>query len=178
MKRIAILGSSCAGKTTLSKRLEEKLGYKRLELDAINWLAGWQERDFDEFRNIVDRETEAETWITDGNYGSRLGSMLVDRADTIIWINLPFLTVYRRLMQRQYRRLFLNEELWNGNREGWRQALFEKDSLIYWIPRTWRRRNRVLRRLFDRPPPGKQMLEFRSVLELERWIGQVQPHPL
>lgn len=173
MNRIAIVGTSCAGKSTLSKKLEARLGYKRIELDEINWMPNWQERDFAEFTEIVEQATRAETWITDGNYGSRLGTLLFDRADTIIWLNLPFLVVYGRLFRRQFRRVVLGEELWSGNRETLRQALFEKDSLIYFIPRTWRQRQKKLRQFFCNPPAGKTLIEFTSERDVNRWVAQL-----
>lgn len=173
MNRIAIVGSSCAGKSTLARKLEAKLGYKRIELDEINWMPDWQERDFAEFTGIVEQATRAGTWITDGNYGSRLGTLLFDRADTIIWLNLPFLVVYGRLFHRQFRRVVLREQLWSGNRETLRQALFEKDALIYFIPRTWRQRKEKLRRLFCNPPAGKTLIEFTSERAVNRWVAQL-----
>ena len=39
--RIAVVGSSGSGKSTLARRLAVELGLTHIELDAINWQAGW-----------------------------------------------------------------------------------------------------------------------------------------
>jgi len=170
MKKIAIVGSSCSGKTTLSKILEGRLGLRRIELDAINWQSNWQELDYAEFKEIVTRETAADNWIVDGNYNSRLNGMVLQRADTIIWLNLPFLTVYKRLFSRFYQRAVIGEELWNGNRETLRNALFEKDSLLYWIPRQYWKIRKGYRRFFNRPEHLDKLIEFNDAGSIETWL--------
>lgn len=170
LKKIAIVGSSCSGKTTLSKILEARLGFRRIELDAINWQPNWQELDYGEFQEIVTRETQAEEWIVDGNYNSRMNGLVLARADTIIWLNLPFLTVYRRLFSRLYQRIIIGEELWNGNRENLRNTLFEKDSLLYWIPRRYWKIQRGYRRFFSRPEHVNKLVEFTEARSIDAWL--------
>ena len=41
MKRIAIVGSSCSGKTTLGRELAALLDVKFVELDEYHWLPDW-----------------------------------------------------------------------------------------------------------------------------------------
>jgi adenylate kinase family enzyme len=173
LKKIAIIGSSCSGKTTLSKALENRLNLKRIELDAINWQPNWQERDYDEFTSIVDSETKAEAWIVDGNYQSRVKGLTLKRADTIIWLNLPFTTVYRRLFSRLYDRVIIGEELWSGNRESFWRTLFEKDSLLYWIPRRYWVIQRRYRSLFNNPDYSNKLLEFRDASSLDQWLESI-----
>lgn len=173
LKKIAVIGSSCSGKTTLSIELEKRLGIKRIELDAINWLPDWQELEHDKFREIVTRETEKGAWVVDGNYGSRIGRLVLNRADTIIWLNLPFLTVYRRLFPRIYRRVVKGQELWNGNRENLFNTLFDKDSLLYWIPRRYWTSQRRYRKFFDEPDNANRLLEFSDVQTLDTWLDSI-----
>lgn len=150
--------------------MEKRLGLKRIELDAINWLPDWQELDYDKFREIVTRETEGKAWIVDGNYGSRIGRLVLNRADTVIWLNLPFLTVYKRLFPRIYNRVVLGQELWNGNRESLWITLFDKDSLLYWIPRRYWHSQRRYRKFFDEPENAGKLLEFNDVRTLNTWL--------
>ena len=42
MERIAVIGTSGAGKTTLARRLAGSLDVPHLELDAIYHQAGWE----------------------------------------------------------------------------------------------------------------------------------------
>jgi len=41
--RIAVIGTSGAGKTTLARRIAGRLKLPHVELDAINWQAGWRD---------------------------------------------------------------------------------------------------------------------------------------
>ena len=54
--------------------------------------------------------------VVDGNHVSKIGTRVTDRADLIVWLDLPLTTKIRRLTRRTARRWFRNEELWNGNR--------------------------------------------------------------
>lgn len=126
--------------------------------------------DYDEFRDVVAKETLAEFWIVDGNYQSRVKGLTLQRADTIIWLNLPFSTVYRRLFSRLYDRIFIGEELWSGNRESLWRTLFDKDSLLYWLPRRYWITQRIYRKLFDNPLYTDKLLEFRNTGTLDQWL--------
>jgi adenylate kinase family enzyme len=101
----------------------------------------------DDFRARVETATEAETWVVDGNYSVIL-DMTWSRADTVVWFDLPYLTVMARTIRRTVRRAFTREELWNGNREPlsnlW--SVKPEKSIIAWAAtrhRVYRRRYRA-----------------------------------
>ena len=81
----------------------------------------------------------------DGNY-SVIADITWRRADTVIWFDLPYLTVMARTVRRTVRRVITREELWNGNREPlsnlW--SLKPEKSIIAWTAT----RHRVYRRRF------------------------------
>jgi len=63
------------------------------------------------------REAAGEpNWVIDGNY-SVIWDIVWERADTVIWFDLPYLTVMSRVIRRTIKRAILRTELWNGNRE-------------------------------------------------------------
>ncbi|HEX9357947.1 MAG TPA: hypothetical protein VF933_29535 [Streptosporangiaceae bacterium] len=72
-------------------------------------------------------------WVIDGNYSAVL-PLIWERADTVIWLGLPRRTVMRRLIWRTIRRIAGRTELWNGNREHWRNLLTwdQQESVISW----------------------------------------------
>ncbi len=55
-------------------------------------------------------------------------------ADTVVWLDLPRPTVMRQIAVRSLRRVVTREELWNGNRETWRNLLTwdPNESVMRW----------------------------------------------
>jgi adenylate kinase family enzyme len=47
MRRVMVIGSPGAGKTTFAQRLAEKLPLPVIHLDAHYWRSGWQPSDLD-----------------------------------------------------------------------------------------------------------------------------------
>ena len=123
--RIAVIGTSGAGKTTLSRRLSTRLGVPHIELDAINWQAGWRDlvlHDPPEFVHRVSEVIRADAWVADGNYGL-VRDQVWRRATHLIWLDYDRPLIMARVIRRSLLRAVLRTELWAGNRERWRQML-------------------------------------------------------
>lgn len=86
MKRILIVGNSGGGKSTLARRLGQKLGVPVVHLDLLFWKAGWTESADVEFRSNVARALQQPAWVCDGDFSSSL-DLRAPLADTIIWID-------------------------------------------------------------------------------------------
>lgn len=131
MRRVAVTGGSCTGKTTVSRRLALTLELPHVELDALNHDAGWPEAPADVLRARVAAALAAapEGWVVDGGYRAKLGSLVLERADTVVLLDLPLRVAFARALRRTIGRTIAREELWNGNREQIR-FLFTR----YWIP--------------------------------------------
>ena len=99
--------------------------------------ADWTPLPMAEFRARVAAVAEGERWVIDGNY-SRVQDIVWARADTVVWLDLPRRTVMRRIIWRTLRRVGGRVELWNGNRERWRNffALDKAESVIVWAWQT------------------------------------------
>jgi adenylate kinase family enzyme len=141
---VAVVGNSGAGKSVLAARLASRLRVPHVELDGIFHLAGWHELNQDDFRAEVLRVVAADGWVVDGNYAA-VRELVWDRADTVVWLDLPRLLVMRRVVWRTLSRLALRRQLWNGNRERVRN-LFSIDperSIILW---SWTRHGEYRRR--------------------------------
>jgi hypothetical protein len=87
-----------------------------VELDAIYHQPGWTPLADDEFRARVEAATEHDDWVVDGNY-SVVRDIVWRKADTVVFCDLPYVTVMARTIGRTLRRTMTQEELWNGNRE-------------------------------------------------------------
>ena len=135
MRRVAVVGNSGVGKSTLARELAGRLGVPWVELDAINHLPGWTERPAAEMIAIVDERCPPDgAWVADGNYSAKGGALARARADTVVWLDLTRATVMGRLGRRTLRRGLLREELWAGNRERlWRALSADPEvSILRW----------------------------------------------
>ena len=132
-----MVGTSCAGKTTLARQLSRALGAPHIELDAIHWQPNWEARSAEEFRQLVGDAVAGERWVVDGNY-SVSRDIVWGRATAIVWLNYSFRVVLWRALYRTTRRVISREELFSGNRETFRQAFLSRDSIILWATTTYR----------------------------------------
>ena len=86
MQRILVIGCSGGGKSTLARKLGEKLALPVVHLDVLFWKPGWVESSSDEFRSKVAAAVAEDRWIVDGNF-SRTFDIRLPRADTIVWVD-------------------------------------------------------------------------------------------
>ncbi len=122
MPRVSVQGSSGSGKSRLAKALADGLDVPYLELDSIFHLANWEPLPREELRRQVDAFAQGEDWVIDGNY-SASRDLILARADTVAFLDLPRWKVMGQLIPRTLRRIFSREELWNGNTEKARNFL-------------------------------------------------------
>ncbi len=129
-----MVGCSGAGKTTLGRRLAALLGVPFAELDGLVHQPGWTPLPTDEFRAEVRRICAGDRWVVDGNYHSMVQDLVWDRADTVVWLDLPRWRVMGRVTARTLRRGVTRQELWNGNREQLRNLLSRdpERSIVLW----------------------------------------------
>ena len=99
MFRIAIVGPGGAGKSTLARRIGERLGLPVIHLDALFWRPGWVETPKDEWDARMRQLVAGERWILDGNYG-RTAEVRFAAADTIIFLDFPRRVVIPRVFRR------------------------------------------------------------------------------
>lgn len=137
-----IASASGNGKTTLAHDLAARLGVPCYELDALHHGPGWTEASPDELRTAVAPLVAGDAWVVDGTYRRKLGDLVLERADLVVWLDLPVHVWLPRLLRRTVRRIATREELWNGNRETLRGAVWGRSALIPYALRTYHARRR------------------------------------
>ncbi|BAQ31473.1 DNA topology modulation protein FlaR [Bifidobacterium scardovii] len=86
-RRIAIIGYSGGGKSTLARALGESLGLPVLHLDAVQFLPGWRTRPVGEQRSMVAEFLERhDAWVIDGNYSDLCERERLASADLIVML--------------------------------------------------------------------------------------------
>jgi adenylate kinase family enzyme len=159
VRRVSVVGSSGSGKSTVAAALARAMGAPWLELDSVFHQADWTPLPEEEFRRRVLAVVAGESWVIDGGY-SVVRDLVWARADTVVWLDLPKRTVMRRIVWRTLRRVAGRAELWNGNRERWRNLFTwdPQESIISWA---WHKhaqhRERYAEAMAD---PANSHLEF------------------
>ncbi len=178
-RRIAVVGASGAGKTTFAREVGLRLGVPHVELDALVHGPGWREASAEELRESLEPILVSTAgWVVDGNYERKLGDAVLERADTVVWLDPPLATILLRLWRRTVHRIRTREELWNGNREGWRNAFLGRESLFAWAIRTERRNRTALPARFARPHLRElRVVHLRSPAAAARWIARQENGP-
>jgi len=138
--RIVVVGTSGSGKSTMAKALSKALGAPHIELDAINWQAGWRDLAVHEQHEFLRRVAEAaagEAWVVDGNY-TKVRAALWPRATAFVWMDPERWVVMRQVLWRSFSRAITRRELWpgTGNREQFRKWL-DPEHPIRWAWTHW-----------------------------------------
>src|SRR4029079_19069287 len=171
-ERIAVVGPTGCGKTTLAKALAERLAVQHIELDSFFWDPNWEIAPLDVFRARVEPAVAAPTWIADGNY-SRVRDLVWTRATALVWLDYSRSLVLWRLARRTVRRLVTRERLWNNNREGL-SDFFKPASLFQWaFRRHTRHHHEYPKRLATPEYSHLHLVRLRSPKETDLWLETV-----
>jgi hypothetical protein len=171
MRRVAILsGPSGSGKSTFGCALAVRLGVPFVETDSLVHGPGWLERSGDEVRTALEPTLALDGWVIDNPYRRLIGNVVVDQADTLIWLDMPMRVWLPRLLYRTLRRLARDEELWNGNRESWRVAFTGREGLV---PYAFRAHFDTRRRIPMRYA-GYPVVRLRSTGEVRAFLAAVE----
>lgn len=167
-RRIAVVGTTGSGKTTLAAAIAGRLGVPHVELDALHWGPNWTPAE--DFRDRTEAALGGDAWVVDGNY-SRVRDIVWRRADTVVWLDYALWVILGRLTRRTFRRLIGREVLWNGNVERWRDHFLSRDSLFLWVLQTYRKRRVTYSALFGDPAHAhKRLVRLKSPGEAEVWL--------
>jgi adenylate kinase family enzyme len=167
MRKVLVIGSGGAGKSTFAARLGRLLDIEVVHLDSFYWKSGWVETPKDVWAETVAELAGRDAWIMDGNYSGTF-DIRVKACDTLIFLDMPRRVCFWRALKRfvVYR---------GRTRPDMAAGCDEKIDweFILWIwnyPKT--RRPRVLE-LMRQNAGSKQMIRLRSPAEAERFLAAV-----
>lgn len=96
--KITIIGPTCSGKTTLAKKISEKLDIPHIHIDRFWFEAGGRDlkssdkEGVEKSRAYIKGKTEEslkqDSWVSDGWY-SKVQPMISAQADQIIFLDIP-----------------------------------------------------------------------------------------
>ncbi len=102
-KRVTVVGTSAGGKSTLSAKIEARLGLPHVPYDRdVCWLPGWQLRDKAERADLMAKLTAQKRWVMDGTHISSFPTRL-PRSDLLVWMRPHRLQAMWQLSRRVLR---------------------------------------------------------------------------
>ena len=174
LRRVVVIGTSCSGKTTFAGQVSGVLGVPHIELDAIHWLPKWQERPTEEFRELTALAVAADQWVADGNY-RMVRDIVWARATSVIWLNYSFPLVIWRALSRTITRSVGGQVLYSGNKESLRMAFLSRESIVWWVISTYRRRRREFPVLFQKQEfRHLNIIEFRKQRQADAFLRSLR----
>lgn len=153
MKFINIIGTTGSGKSTFARQLAQKQQLQYIELDNLLWLDDWQESTNEALLNKLKIAVEtAETgWVLDGLY-TRTIPMMMEKVDTVIWLDYSFHINLYRLTKRTFGRVVSRKKLWedSNNRESLKMML-SKESIFVWLFKSYPKNRKKYLALMQNP---------------------------
>jgi len=168
--KIAIIGYSGAGKSTMARRLGNILGASVLHLDSIHFSSGWAERSNEDMTADLDAFlAENDSWVIDGNYMRILGERRFSDADAIILLSLPRLFCFFSALGRYFKnRGRVRESIADGCEEKF-DAEFARWLLI--DGRTKEKRKRFEKIISDH---SEKSTILKSRKEINRFVSEFE----
>jgi adenylate kinase family enzyme len=167
VRRVAVIGTtSGSGKTTVGRALADGLGVPFVELDSLVHGPEWAEISNEELRHILEPIVAGDGWVIDGAYRNKIGDLVLARADTVLWLDLPIHVWLPRLVRRTVRRIRRDEPLWNDNRESWRSGFWGRESLVGYALRMHVDR----RRRYPEELAAYPVIRLRTQAEIDRFV--------
>ncbi|OHV37185.1 MULTISPECIES: ATPase AAA [Pseudofrankia] len=167
-RRVVVAGTSGSGKTTLARRVGETLGIPHVDIDGLFHGPGWTRRE--SFLADVEAFSGGSAWVTEWQY-REARDLLADRADLMVWLDLPRRTVMRQVIRRTLRRRLRREVLWNGNIEPpLRTILTDREHIVRWAWSTHHKSSRRIAALRERRPE-LPIVRLRGRADVDRWCA-------
>lgn len=98
-RRVLVVGSGGAGKSTFARNLGRATGLPVIHLDRYHWRAGWTAPPREQWHDTVDQLIARDSWIMDGNYSGTFSRRFAV-ADAVVFLDYPRTLCVARALKR------------------------------------------------------------------------------
>ena len=166
MKKVAVFGKPGSGKSTLSKRLAAATEIKLHALDSIVFEKNGDRVDRVMYEEEHERILSTGSWIIDGLGPIESFNKRLDIADTLIYIDLPYIVCYWLVTKRLLKGVFIKPEGWPDGSSILKGTL-ESYKVLRICPKFW---NKNFMKKLEKISTNKSLYVIRSVSELNSFV--------
>jgi adenylate kinase family enzyme len=163
--KIIIVGVSASGKSTFARKLAALSNIPLIFVDELFWKTGWQYIGDDAAMKIISHESSHSSWIIEGYVNDSIKKILLDRADTIIFLNYSRLRILFHYLKRWWIHRHNPRPELNGNTERLRFKM---------IRRIWsEQENKSLRALLNQLPYSRKVVILTTPKEASQFLKRL-----
>lgn len=168
--KIALIGYSASGKSTLAQKLGKLYSIPVLHLDTVHHLPGWQAKERAVEQKEVENFLNTNTcWVIDGNYTKLSYERRLEEADIIYIVALNrFACLYRAFCRYLYFKHKSRPDLADGCHE---KLDFTFICWILWKGRTGQKRQNLKNAIAQYPDKCRLLQTQRNIDCLEKELG-------
>ncbi len=168
MKKIAVFGKPGSGKSTLSKNLASTTGIKLHALDSIVYRKNGDLVDRKIYDEVHQNILSSNNWIIDGFGPIESLYKRLDVADTLIYIELPYVISYWFVTKRLLKGLVIKPEGWPDGSSILKGTL-ESYKVLRLCPKFW---NDSFMQKLEKISTNKSLHVIRSISELNSFVDK------
>ena len=169
MRRVAVIGCGGSGKTTLARELTGRLGLPVVHADFVVYRNGDAPRSEAEWRADLAALADGDAWVIDAMKVSTL-EQRVERADTVVFLDLPRRSCYAGVLRRRLRyRGLVDRE----------RGIADRITLEFlrWIWRFRREARPRILAILGRHAASTRVVVLRSRREIGRFLASLPAAP-
>tara|TARA_R110000772_G_scaffold114441_8_gene218990 strand:- start:62893 stop:63408 length:516 start_codon:yes stop_codon:yes gene_type:complete len=166
MNKIAVFGKPGSGKSTLSKALASATGIQLYQLDSIVYKKNGELVDRSSFDEAHESILSSESWIIDGFGPISSFNQRLEAADTLVYVDLPYLMSYWFVTKRLLKGLVVKPEGWPDGSSVLKGTL-ESYKVLRLCPKFW---NDDFMGRLEMMSAEKSLYIVKSVAELNSFV--------
>ena len=166
MKKVAVFGKPGSGKSTFSKNLASATGIKLHALDSIVYKANGDQVDKKTYDEKHENILSSDSWIVDGFGPIESFNQRLEVADTLIYIDLPYVISYWFVTKRLLKGLVTKPEGWPDGSSILKGTL-ESYRTLKLCPKFW---NDDFMKKLEKISTNKSLYVIRSISELNKFV--------
>ncbi len=166
MNKVAVFGKPGSGKSTLSKSLALATGIPLHQLDSIVYGKNGELVERKTYDHAHENILSSDNWIIDGFGPMDSFNKRLEVADTLIYIDLPYVVSYWLVTKRLLKGLFVKPEGWPDGSSVLKGTL-ESYKVLKLCPKFWN--NDFLQKL-EKMSLNKSIYVIRSISELNSFV--------